>query len=877
MNTVRTTAARTVVIASILALSGARVMATPGGTADAATRPAAEAGSLQSNTWLQVSDDKTGGTIGPVVYVPQLKGAVLYGYPAQGSSQDVDLFVTAKREWQGQMPKGTHQPRGACFTGWQGGRPKLPCINRDYWLADQACYVPTEKRVLYFAGGSTFYYDPAAKAWENLNIPFDAAPPDVMLGTMAWDPVKKRVILFGGGYISAHKGAAPDSGVKDKGLGAAWTPSKWTAAEKRATWAFDPAKKAWGKVVTGSEKFRAASAKCLELDGRNTDLMGAIRGVALEYGDLVTGKKPAELAEMVGRLAADVAALAKELAAGVGCEDAYEAGQFRAAAVELEKAKASLETAKAALSGDDGWKALHAAEKARWEFFDAVEAVATSPLPRYYASMVTDTKNQLLVLFGGHGGTMVLGDTWVFDPAKDQWRKSKSAARPSLSAMPAMSFDEKAGLTLLLSGWVYDAAADEWKTVKLSGGGKLFYPWSSVAYDPDENAHVVMTAAHGTFGDFGPRRVALLRLDASDAATPTSAPADRPVWRWLDSKYTLAWSKLPKDQAEYKARVAEQKKFLDGLPANAWVKRNTPYDCQSRGYGSFCYDWDRDQLVNWGGGHSAYMGNEVSQYDVKGNFWMESWAPDLPPWPFGAPDGPGWHPPLYHRVGTCHGYYNYTYCSDLKKVVFWYREIYDPDRMRWTDQTITSRKPGAAFGVCVDMSGAPGLMGANGAQTDFAAMTIGGIAGVKGAAFAGNDRMKAVFDTKRKRILWFGLRSGQNKICNELWALPLDQPTWVKIEPKVEPEGAAVPGMAAWGNCYSAKHDVMVILPGSNNAGTWVYDCGTNVLKRLGDGLKTRQGSSGVIYDEKQDVFISVEEGSYGTGPVSLHFMRYKP
>jgi hypothetical protein len=160
-------------------------------------------------------------------------------------------------------------------------------------------------------------------------------------------------------------------------------------------------------------------------------------------------------------------------------------------------------------------------------------------------------------------------------------------------------------------------------------------------------------------------------------------------------------------------------------------------------------------------------------------------------------------------------------------------------------------------------------------QADLGKMTIARLAG-SDPVFGSNDRAKPVFDTKRKRILWFGVQSGGNKACNELWAFPMDKGKWEKLAPKVEPDGAQVPGMGAWGNCYSEKHDVMVILPGPNNAGTWVYDCDKNVLKRSGDAPKTRQGTCGVIYNPKQDAFIAVEEGGYGTGPISLHFMRYK-
>ncbi|MFW6159276.1 MAG: hypothetical protein ACOC8E_07965, partial [Planctomycetota bacterium] len=437
---------------------------------------------------------------------------------------------------------------------------------------------------------------------------------------------------------------------------------------------------------------------------------------------------------------------------------------------------------------------------------------------------------------------------------------------------------------------VYNAATDEWKVVKtttqppVTRRKRFWRGWQSVVYDPEHDVHVGITCGHSTFGRYGDRRTVVFRLDASDAQTPKPGG---PTWTWMNPKYEEAWSKLPKDDAEYQRAKAKQKAFLDGLPANKWLKLRAPYNCQNRGYGSFCYDPDRDQVVNWGGGHSAYMGNEFSHYDVKSNRWVESWAPDLPPWPFGAPDGDGWNPAMYHRKGSAHGYSHYQYNRDLRKVAFYGGALfYDPDRMQWTDLRLRRVGEGST-GYTVDMSGAKGLFTASkryyrgrpfGVWTaDFDKMTLNRMPG-SDPPFGGNDRGKVVFDPTRDRLLWYGVsdRSSKRK-CNQLYAFPVKEGEWRKLTPTVEPDGATPPQMKAWGNCYSPTHDVMVILPGGKNQDTWIYDCKANVLRKAFPGPKTRQGTCGVIYNAKHDVFIAVEVGSYGVGPVSLHFLRYKP
>jgi hypothetical protein len=45
-----------------------------------ASRAAGE--ELLANTWSKAEDDSAGGAVGAVVYVPDSKGMLLYGYPA---------------------------------------------------------------------------------------------------------------------------------------------------------------------------------------------------------------------------------------------------------------------------------------------------------------------------------------------------------------------------------------------------------------------------------------------------------------------------------------------------------------------------------------------------------------------------------------------------------------------------------------------------------------------------------------------------------------------------------------------------------------------------------------------------------------------------
>ncbi|WP_263771535.1 Kelch repeat-containing protein [Propionivibrio soli] len=871
---------------SSIRLCGMRLIFGLIGSASVAIGTPALAENLPANAWTQTSESR-GGTIAGITYLPEQKAFLYFGYPPPKSAQaDLRLYRPATRDWEEPIPgRGPHRPRTSLTTAFDANqRPGLPTVNRPYWLAHQATYVPTTKKVLFFAGGSTFTYDPEAKRWENLEIPLDQSPPDVMLGSMAWDPIGKRVILFGGGYISAYKATIGNTQNMQSGplKGKPWMPADWTMALKRSTWAFDPETNKWSRIETGSAGFREHHEKTDEFVRSIETLAGSTRGIALEYGDRISGKSPADLAGDTDAFSSTLGSYRERLSRAENCEGEYERQQCQTAAAGIEKVRGHLAAARRALSDQDGWKALHAFEAARLAMADAEEDLAPSPLPRYYGNLVTDTRNGVLVLFGGHGGDRVLADTWVFDSRRNQWRQSRAKGHPPATQMPAMSFDTEHGVALLSSGWIYDAARDEWRRVQLGAAKEFSQPWTAIAYDAGRHLHVAVQTGDNLF-DANPLRVAHLRLDVARAQ-----PADYsgPRWVWLNDKYERAWAALPKTQAEYRSRVAAHAGVLSRLPANTWTRINTGYSAQDRSYGSFSLDPVRGQLILWGGGHSAYMGNEVSQYDIKGNLWMESWPPDMPPWPFGSPDGDGWNPPFYHRKGSGHGYHAYAYSADLDRTLL-SGLPYDADRMRWSEGSVRKNGPGT-LGGAVDMSGADGFYtvspkhwygGPFGVwRLDKAAGEFVRIPG-SDTPFAANDRSKAVFDSKRKRILFYGAADEKpGAPANAFYSFDIASGKWTRETVEVEPTSQQAPTSMAWGVAYSPKHDALLILPGPANQSTWWLTRATNTLRRLGPGPATKNpGTSGVVYSEKHDVFIALEVGTYGTGPVAVHMLPVKP
>lgn len=840
-----------------------------------------------ANVWT-TGPDATGEHLSGLVYTPELNGMFWFGEHYKVKSSDTLSLTTADLQWHELLPGAGPHPGSVTFvTQFKDGRPGLPSTSWwPNWYGNQMCYLPSVKKILLFAAGSTFLFDPAAKTWEQVKLPLLKSPPDVTLGAMAWDPVHKRAILFGGGYLCAYKTELL-SGFKPL-QEQPWTPDKW---DQRGTWAFDPQAGAWSKLTVGSEPFRARFTAGSDLQNRLIDLIGAVRGIALEYGDMVSGKKPGDLAGDVSAMAAAVEAEIKTLAAGGGCSDAYESAQCREAALTLGKVAVSIKAAAQSLAAGDGWKTLRGLESARWDLFEAVEAVAPAPLPRYYHKLVTDTKNNVLVLFGGFGGNKLLADTWVFDLDKQQWRRSKCADHPPfpLNGVVAMSYDSDRAVTFLLNdsdAWVYDAAADTWKTFKTvlppptdpKGKVGFLLGFKSMEYDPVAKRHVLLTTA-GAVASASPRRTAKLELDPSVAVKPDKPGG--PIWKWLTEDYQKSWAALPADQAAYRQLVEEHKKFLADLKPNVWTPRPVPYETFNRGYGSFCLDWDRGQIDYWGGGHSTTTANNWSQYDLKSDRWMESWPPDHPPWPYGCCSGCDWSPAMNGVHGSKHGYHKYAYCSDIRRVIFEGR-IYDPDRMVYDKGVLpplTMRN-----GLAVDMSGAPGSLWLQWARrpvrlvrADPKALTATVLEN-SAMTYGMTDRSKQVYDTTRDRVLYYGVNADgtYTSMHNRLAAFDLKAGKWSLIEPTIVPAATTAPEAGEYGVCYSPKHDILMILP-SDRGGqkTWIYDCAKNQIKRLDDVPVIKQ-TTGIVYDQANDLFISMEMGGYGVGPVCVYYFRYQ-
>ncbi|MCG3178457.1 MAG: hypothetical protein BIFFINMI_00784 [Phycisphaerae bacterium] len=443
------------------------------------------------------------------------------------------------------------------------------------------------------------------------------------------------------------------------------------------------------------------------------------------------------------------------------------------------------------------------------------------PPPRCNSRLVYDSRDKLMVLFGGDGQDRGLADTWVFDPARHEWQQRQPKVSPPPRSCHAMTYLPKSGLVLLIGGrvwadwqkaqklanqvWVYDVSADAWSPVNATAPRA---DWLSAEALPGSDEAILVACdlnRHNRrtwrFAYDPAMRVA---ADSPEAAKFGGVPQGT---FGLKADRTVAWySQAPAPEPEKTA--AE----LAKLPANQWVDLKPPRTTNGRTWGTAIFDGDRGVAMKWGGGHSGYQGTDMAFYDVATNRWNIDRDAAYTPDPFGQwarrPAGRTFfnQPWARHMRHTC-AYDRVRHVGvftdaggsdwfdrDAGKVIKW-TWIYDPVKRAWLDRLVPQPFPGGGSvspiaidtptGVVVYQHDARDTWGNSGRLYRFT-----GEAG-KPETFgwdeikiANSDRpfqrehMTMVYDSKRDRLIFL---SGDSKSGKpELWFFGFADGKWVR-------------------------------------------------------------------------------------------------
>jgi hypothetical protein len=538
--------------------------------------------------------------------------------------------------------------------------------------------------------------------------------------------------------------------------------------------------------------------------------------------------------------------------------------------------------------------------------------LSTQPPPRMVTRLVTDTRNQTLVLFGGDAQRYFLGDTWIFDLKTRTWRESK-APGPEPRAGHFTVYDPESGQVIIGGGynredltdmWAYDPATDRW--ARLEGEVPTgFYLSADIA--PEKRLLVLVTSTR-TPGDrtgcniiypvrttYGYRMERLNRgatANVRHAPMPKRAPEEGPA------------GKPPAS-----------------IPENQWVLLDNPgRAAPTRTWGSATFDTKRGQILYWGGGHCGYEGSDTDIYDVARHTWIAEPRPPSYPerlWNHGVRlagvtfDGEPW---------TDHGRKIYAYDPAQDRMIMvrpirltwgyepqWLKPYpsrtaaapdaivqapssytkfatfeYDLKARTWSvigpapeglDTLVTT--PLGVMGVPVNW---PARLNDVGYQLPYDPRKVedNAIYLLRGSRW---ERMSApgpspqylyemtslAFDSRRNQVILHG--AGPRR--RDLWTFDLKTRKWEDRKPSGEAPASLREAV------YLPRPDVFL----TYGAGLWEYSPSKNAWRKtaIAEPLLRAGQNRAMVYDAKRDLILLVLGGGGDQGRASVFALRYRP
>jgi hypothetical protein len=861
-----------------------------------------------ANTWVKLDKARVGPRGDPaLVYDPVAKRFLVLGggisWPIYGKQphpfDDLALDQSAG-QWENLYPAmkkwgpkfGDAKPppfKNEVFAliDQEGNvRPNLSTY-RGVNYYNQYAYDSDSRRVYFHARGHTFCYDPAARTWTDLapaTSPTGGQDrPPLLWGSMCYDPVNKKVLLFGGGNVLTARG--------DPG-----------------TWTYDPASNTWSQLQFKSSALDGPRKQCEEAQARSKDLAEAVR--ARYYHAELPGREKVNLAENARELAAGVGAVSSSLIKAKSHSDKQETLQIAWALAELDSAKAKLEQASQSLTKKADTDGIQAVELAKRALNLASAALALQPPQRALSRMVYDPVNRQIVLFGGDQLDRLLADTWVFDCASRRWKERRPARSPSPRGGHKLVYLPKSKKILLFGGYTYTSNTD------YCGPQYALLPFEMWAYDlitnewallrrvedtkqaPYQRAFYMAFTTHPAEADPGDFVVAVGQQGGTQAADAETWACQVDASR-TDVAGTAKYGVKPGTVTERKGPFvpayyddapapdpAAAAARLKDLPANTWVRITPPRRPNlDRCWGTAVYSPDHDIIMHWSGGHSSHCGTEVVCYHPGIDRWSLATASEQPlEMTYTNDQTPGQWSFQRRPWMTGHTYRGYAYDPMLKRMLFSGKGertyLFDPAAGDWEKRTVPNTFDGGMFMVnlCSTPQGAvawsflltdrvsTGLWRMDSESLKWKPLPLKGK-----LPPSSSDQHGQAYNSKRDRLLCF--HGTERESAGEVTEYDFKSGTAKALNPAGRQKGALPSREAA----YLAEAD-LVLIQAHVEGNRWLaYDCVTNAwlgVKLAGPELIGKQhfnNSLGLLYDSNRKLVWAVGQHS------ELWVLRFDP
>jgi hypothetical protein len=896
------------------------VTLTPCGRAAEEAEPGSAAVDLKTlppNTWVPISQGREPPQqFASTWYLPATDAFFIWGkvggHRHESKWYEVNTLSLSDPapEWKQSFPLGKEKTwSGGKFPNWGCGchrlrhKPDRPWRTdvRDVWIGtgktnvvslvetdgvlrptrcptyDQGAYDTKRDRLLFYVGGKTFAYDPGRREWTDLKAKPPLACDGLVMGTLCYDPVGDRAVLFGGCFAL----------------------NPWGGAK---TWLYDCAKNEWRRA-------EVEPARQIQVRRAVTDAYERTKGVAyaaryVERYDAPTQKRIVIEARNLEQDIRAARLAAKAALAPRGIEVDPKNALLVGADTVTSNALAKTTKAAELLTAGRSSEAVTALDEAADLLKSGAELLRAEPPLRCNARLVYDAKNRKMVLFGGDAQSRFLADTWTLDPAALRWTNKKPKASPPPLDRYAACFIERHGVVFLVSNpdrirghhyrkigaWTYDTATNEWTPVKGSLPN-VNVEWMSCDYSPKDDVVLLTAPGVGTW---------VYRLDPATAPDPSKDRKTVPsgTWVWNNRSRGMMKSLLGAPQPDPEAT----KKRLADLPANTPVLAKYPGTLISKTWSSATLDTDRGVVLYIGGGHSGYKGEDLALYDTGTNRWHLDMPPHFIPflynynaclfgWTYGF------------KPTSQHTYRWYCYDPASKAMVYCARRLgirngmtvrleedkakafrYDSAKhgeFTWVYDTVHNRwctpLPSRPFhnSWSLALIGTPKGVFAKSGRTlwhgqvavDGRKATIQWTAVDRKSPSGSGEYQPLVYDATRDRLLFVAV-PGKGKPV-QVWEHPTGKGAWKPLEVTGKRDGSSREVV------YDTVNDCLLAMP---RQALMAMDCRTNAWKQLDVSMpKGRYGTEcALCYDPVHRTAVALIPVRF-SGRMQVVLFRYDP
>jgi hypothetical protein len=436
-----------------------------------------------------------------------------------------------------------------------------------------AVSIDDEAKILVFgdisvSDGRTWLYDPVANTWSS-SLPAGSPQPR-QLAAAAYDPVNRKVVMFGG----ANAGAVM----------------------LRETWVYDVANGTWSNPAPAIQP-RGAISAAMTFDpvSRRTLLFG---GNAVLSQDAIGELWAYDAKDNVWTNLTDIRTPTGRGTAGMTFDprsgQVYVFGGYRRAPCGATDFRDTL--AYDVRSGD-------------WSFLTP----ASSPAPRCLSSIVRDPASGRMWMVGGLNPAS--RELWVYDPLSNEWAQAGPKVLPPGRYNFGFGYDPVGRRMLVFSGWTsaddtweLDISTDTWRNVNTAvkpparGGSRL-------AYDSWHQRFVMFSGSNGAADTwtYDPATEAWTLMSTGAGPAP-------------DAIHGIAFDE---SVGRTVLRKTNGETWTYDLGTNSWQRMRPVASPSARGFSDMVYVPSIRKTLLFGGSSGGGFVNDTWLYDARADNWTQ--------------------------------------------------------------------------------------------------------------------------------------------------------------------------------------------------------------------------------------------------------------